>query len=178
VVIATGVTPNTAFMGNGLADGEGLPVNHRMETAVPGIYAAGDVIRFETVTGRQEVGQLAQNARTQGEIAARNIAGEKALCPPSFIGNVVKLDPVIAARIGDIDGSDRVDFRIGRSFARATVEARTVVGIQFVGDPEDLRGLVPAVLKKFPPEDLRDLFQGRLDLGLAPLLAARSLSWA
>jgi 3-phenylpropionate/trans-cinnamate dioxygenase ferredoxin reductase subunit len=178
VVIATGVTPNTVFMENGPADGEGVAVDNRMETADRGIYAAGDVVRFETVTGRREVGQLAQNARVQGDIAAMNIAGENALCPPSFIGNVVKIDPLIAARIGDIDGSDRADFRIGRSFARATVEGRTVIGIQFVGDPEDLRGLAPAVLKKFTREDLSDLFQGRLDIGLAPLLAARSHSWA
>ncbi|MBM2828815.1 MAG: Pyr redox 2 protein, partial [Actinobacteria bacterium] len=178
IVVATGVAPNTLFMERGPADGEGVAVDNRMETADPGIYAAGDVVSFETVTGRREVGQLVQNARAQGEIAARNIAGEKALCPPSFIGNVVKLDPFIAARIGDIEGSDRTDFRIGRSFARATVEGQTVVGIQFVGDPEDLRGLAPAVLKKFTRADLSDLFQGRLDLGLAPLLAGRSHSWA
>lgn len=178
VVIATGVAPNTGFMESGPADGEGLFVNSRMETADPGIYAAGDVVRFETITGRSEVGQLAQNARLQGEVAARNIAGEKALCPPSFIGNVVKLDPLIAARIGDIDGTGQEDFRVGTSFARVTLEGRTVTGVQLVGDPEDLRGLAPAVLKKFPREDLRDLLQGRLDLGLAPLLAAKSYSWA
>jgi hypothetical protein len=53
-----------------------------------------------------------------------------------------------------------------------------VIGLQLVGDPEDLRGLVPAVLKKFPIGDLGMLLQGRLDLGLGPLLASRSLSWA
>lgn len=178
VVIATGVAPNTGFMENGPPYGMGLPVDRRMETATPGIYAAGDVVRFETITGRCDAGQLAQNARLQGEVAARNIAGEKALCPPSFIGNVVKLDPVIAARIGDIDGTDQADFRVGRSFARVTFADRTVIGVQLVGDPEDLRGLAPAVLKKFPREDIGDLLQGRLDLGLAPLLAARSHSWA
>ncbi len=178
VVIATGVAPNTGFLENGPAYGEGLAVDRRMETGNPGIYAAGDVVRFETVTGRCDVGQLAQNARLQGEVAARNIAGEKALCPPSFIGNVVRLDPVIAARIGDIDGTDQADFRQGRSFARVTFAGRSVAGVQLVGDPEDLRGLAPAVLKKFPREDLGDLLRGRLDLGLAPLLAARSVSWA
>jgi NAD(P)H-nitrite reductase large subunit len=178
VVIVTGVAPNTGFMENGPAYGEGLAVDHLMETATSGIYAAGDVVRFETITGRCDVGQLAQNARLQGEVAARNIAGEKSLCPPSFIGNVVKLDPVIAARIGDIDGTDQADFRVGRSFARVTFTGRAVTGVQLIGNPEDIRGLAPAVLKKFPREDIRDLLQGRLDLGLAPLLAAKSYSWA
>ncbi|OGP80710.1 MAG: hypothetical protein A2Z13_10690 [Deltaproteobacteria bacterium RBG_16_64_85] len=178
VAIATGVEPNTAFLDSRLGDPEGIPVAPTMETREPGIYAAGDVVRFETITGRRDVGQLVVNARAQGEVAARNIAGRKAVCPPSFIGNIVKLDPVIAARIGDIDGSDQADFTAGRSFARVTLEGQVVIGLQLVGDPEDLRGLVPAVLKKFPPGDLGMLLQGRLDLGLAPLLASRSLSWA
>lgn len=178
VVIATGVEPNTAFLEGPLGDPEGVPVDSRMRTRESGIYAAGDVVRFETITGRMEAGQLVVNARAQGEAAARNIAGKDALCPPSFIGNIVKLDPVVAARIGDIDGSDQADFTAGRSFARVTLEGQVVIGLQLVGDPEDMRGLVPAVLKKFPRGDLGMLLQGRLDLGLGPLLASRSLSWA
>jgi NADPH-dependent 2,4-dienoyl-CoA reductase/sulfur reductase-like enzyme len=149
-----------------------------MQTREPGIYAAGDVVRFETITGRMEAGQLVVNARAQGGVAARNISGGNAVCPPSFIGNIVKLDPVIAARIGDIDGTDEADFTAGRSFARATLQGQAVTGLQLVGDPEDMRGLVPAVLKKFSPGDLGMLLQGRLDLGLGPLLASRSIAWA
>lgn len=178
VVIATGVEPNASFLENGLGEPEGIPVDSRMRTRAPGIYAAGDVVRFETITGRVEAGQLVVNARAQGDVAARNIAGGNAVCPPSFIGNIVKLDPVIAARIGDIDGTDEADFTAGRSFARATLQGQAVIGLQLVGDPEDMRGLVPAVLKKFPPGDLGMLLSGRLDLGLAPLLASRSLAWA
>lgn len=178
MIIATGVEPNTGFLDGGIGDSEGIPVSPAMETGEAGIYAAGDVVRFETITGRKEVGQLVVNARTQGEVAAKNIAGGKAVCPPSFIGNIVKLDPVIAARIGDIDGSDQADFTAGRSFARATLDGKAVIGLQMVGDPDDMRGLVPAVLKKFPPGELDLLLRGRLDLGLAPLLASRSFSWA
>lgn len=173
VVVATGVMPNTGFLEGNFSAEEGIPVGSRMETAEPGIYAAGDVVRFETVTGRKEPGQLVVNARMQGEVAARNIAGQNALCPPMFTGNVVKLDPVIAARIGEIDGTDRADFTAGRSFARATLNGNTVTGFQLVGDPDDLRGLVTAVLKKFRPEDIADLLRGRTDLGLAPLLLSR-----
>jgi len=178
VVIATGVEPNAPFLEDGLGGPEGIPVDSRMQTREPGIFAAGDVVRFETITGRMEAGQLVVNARVQGEVAARNISGRNTVCPPSFIGNIVKLDPVIAARIGDIDGSDEADFTAGRSFARVTLEGQAVIGLQLVGDPEDMRGLVPAVLKKFPAGDLGMLLQGRLDLGLAPLLASRSLAWA
>ncbi|HZW37627.1 MAG TPA: FAD-dependent oxidoreductase [Candidatus Deferrimicrobiaceae bacterium] len=178
VVIATGVVPNTGFMEDTRPAAGGLAVGNRMETAEPGIYAAGDVVFFETVTGRKEPGQLVVNARTQAEVAARNIAGHNVPCPPMFTGNVVKLDPVIAARIGDIDGTDHADFTVHRDFVRATLNGSTVTGLQMIGDPESLRGLVPAVLKKFRPEDLDDLFRGRSDLGLAPLLLSRGYAWA
>ena len=95
-----------------------------------------------------------------------------------YLKTVVKMDPVIAARIGDIDGTGQADFRAGKSFARVTFSGETVVGIQLVGDPEDVRGLAPAVLKKFSRGEIGDLLRGRLDLGLAPLLAARSATWA
>jgi len=178
VVIATGVEPNTGFVDGNFPSAEGLSVDNRMETAEPGIYAAGDVVFFETVTGKRDTGQLVVNARTQGKVAARNIAGHKATCPPMFTGNVVKLDPVIAARIGDIDGTDHADFTVDNSFARATMNGNTVTGFQLIGDPESLRGLVPAVLKKFRPEDIADLLAGRPDLGLAPLLLSRGYAWA
>ncbi|PWB61474.1 MAG: hypothetical protein C3F14_11815 [Deltaproteobacteria bacterium] len=178
VVIAAGVAPNTGFMEETLPAAGGLAVDDRMETAAPGIYAAGDVVFFETVTGKKEPGQLVVNARTQGEVAARNIAGHNVACPPMFTGNVVKLDPVIAARIGDIDGTDHADFTVQRDFVRATRNGSTVTGLQMIGDPESLRGLVPAVLKRFRPEDIADLFRGRSDLGLAPLLLSRGYAWA
>jgi len=178
VVIATGVTPNTGFMEGNFPAAEGLPVDNRMETAEPGIFAAGDAVFFETVTGKKDVGQLAINARMQGEVAAGNIAGRTAACPPMFTGNVVKLDPFVAARIGDIEGTDQADFTVNGSFARATLDGNTVTGFQLVGDPESLRGLVPAVLKKFRREDIADLLRGRSDLGLAPLLLSRGYAWA
>ncbi|MGE5284889.1 MAG: NAD(P)/FAD-dependent oxidoreductase, partial [Actinomycetota bacterium] len=144
VVLATGVVPNTAFLeGEGRDFADGIPVDERMETEAPGIYAAGDVIRFRTATGKTAPGQLILNARLQAEVSARNIAGERATCPPLFVGNVVKIGPVIGAVAGEVDGTDGEDRRVGDSFLRVTVEDGAMTGFQFVGLPEDLRGLVP-----------------------------------
>jgi 3-phenylpropionate/trans-cinnamate dioxygenase ferredoxin reductase subunit len=153
VVVAAGVVPNTGFLSDGLADPRGLPVNERMETAAPGLYAAGDVVRFTTATGREEPGQLALNARVQGEAAARNIAGETAVCPPMFVGNVVRVGNLIGARIGDIDGTGRQDLAIGKSRARLTLDGLAVTGLQFAGFPDDLRGLVPLVMSNFSRDE-------------------------
>jgi len=183
LVVATGVTPNREILDGVPSSPDGVPVNNRMETGAPGIYAAGDVVAFETISGRTEPGQLILNARMQGDVAARNMAGGNAVCPPSFTGNVVKIGPLTGARVGDVDGEDHADFPVGRSFLRVTLSGssakglREVTGLQFVGLAEDLRGLVPAVLKKFDAVELSGWI-GETGFGVAPLLAARSTRWA
>ncbi len=183
LVVATGVTPNREILDGVPSSPDGVPVNNRMETAAPGIFAAGDVVAFETISGGTEPGQLILNARMQGDVAARNIAGGNAVCPPSFTGNVVKIGPLTGARVGDVYGTDHADFPVGRSFVRLTLSGYTatgvqaVTGLQFVGLAEDLRGLVPAVLKKFDAVELSGWI-GETGFGVAPLLAARSARWA
>ncbi|MCB7037607.1 NAD(P)/FAD-dependent oxidoreductase [Eggerthella sinensis] len=67
VFIYAGATPNTALYANELALENGyIPVNERMETALPGVYAAGD-IRVK------QVRQVA-TAVSDGAIAAINAA--------------------------------------------------------------------------------------------------------
>lgn len=177
VVVAAGVDPNHGFLDPELRDPGGLFVDPFLESRLPGVYAAGDVIQFETVTGRREPGQLAMNARAQGAVAARNVLGEGVRCPPMFTGNVVKVDSFVAARIGDIRGSDRRDVRIGRSAARFSLEEGAAVGLEFAGDPEDLKGLCPAVLKAFRPDDVVEMLRGAAGAGFGPFLLARGSAW-
>lgn len=68
-VVCIGRRPNTEGIGLdriGLADGGFLAVNERMETAIPHIYAVGDI------TGKR---MLAHVASRQGVVAAENAAG-------------------------------------------------------------------------------------------------------
>jgi NADPH-dependent 2,4-dienoyl-CoA reductase/sulfur reductase-like enzyme len=178
VVLATGVVPNTEFLeGEGDDRTDGLPVDVRMETSAPGIFAAGDVIRFRTVTGKTAPGQLILNARLQAEVAARNISGERATCPPLFVGNVVKIGPVIGAVAGDVDGEGYEDLRVGGSFLRVTLEGGTMTGFQFVGLPEDLRGLVPGVLKRFDAKWVRQALAVSGGPGFSPWVLAGAGVW-
>lgn len=178
VVLATGVVPNTEFLdGEGRDLADGIPVDDRMETGAPGIYAAGDVIRFRTVTGKTAPGQLILNARLQAEVAARNIAGERATCPPLFVGNVVKIGPVIGAVAGEVDGTGAEDYRVGESFLRVTLEGGGMTGFQFVGLPEDLRGLVPGVLKRFEAAWVREALTASRGPGFSPQVLAGTGAW-
>jgi NADPH-dependent 2,4-dienoyl-CoA reductase/sulfur reductase-like enzyme len=178
VVLATGVVPNTEFLeGEGDDRTDGLPVDARMETSAPGIFAAGDVIRFRTVTGKTAPGQLILNARLQAEVAARNISGERATCPPLFVGNVVKIGPVIGAVAGDVDGTGTEDYRVGDSFLRVTLEGGAMAGFQFIGLPEDLRGLVPGVLKRFDAAWVRQALAVSGGPGFSPWVLAGAGVW-
>jgi nitrite reductase (NADH) large subunit len=180
VVLATGVVPNTGFL-DGACGGDGvggIHVNARMETRYAGVYAAGDVIRFETLSGRTEPGQLIGNARQQAEVAARNIAGECVTCPPLFLGNVSRIGSVLGAVAGEVDGPGHEDFRLGESFLRVTMERSGMTGFQFVGRPEELRGLVPGVLKRVDAAWLRRVLRVSTGLGLAPSFLAEARSWA
>jgi len=179
VVLATGVVPNAEFLEGDWGDRtDGIPVDVRLETRVPGVYAAGDVIRFETPTGKMEPGQLILNARLQAEVAVRNIAGDDASCPPLFVGNVVKIGPVLGAVAGEVEGEGHEDFRVGDSFLRVTMERSGMAGFQFVGRPGDLRGLVPGVLKRVDAAWLRRALCFPTGLGVVPPLLAEARAWA
>jgi NADPH-dependent 2,4-dienoyl-CoA reductase/sulfur reductase-like enzyme len=76
-VVGIGVTPAVAFLNDsGIAVGNGIVVNERFETNVPGIYAAGDVACFfDPLTGRQRRIEHWSNARYQGSQVGRILAG-------------------------------------------------------------------------------------------------------
>lgn len=83
VLLATGMVPNTGFI-SGIATGSdgGLLINDRMETSVPGVYAAGDV------TG---TGYLTPVARHMGRKTADIILGRKSEPEPLAVPQAIKL---------------------------------------------------------------------------------------
>ena len=93
VVVSNGIIPNTADLRleavNVQPDENGfLPVNARMQTANPMIFAVGDV------TG---TAGMADRAMKQGKVAAAVIAGQAAEYAPQAVSKVVWTEPEIAA---------------------------------------------------------------------------------
>lgn len=79
VILAIGVTPDTAFLkDSGIEQGSRghIIVNEKMETNIKDIYAVGDAIEVVDFITRQKTAiPLAGPANKQGRIAADNVAG-------------------------------------------------------------------------------------------------------
>lgn len=157
VIVATGVKPSVSYLAGRIDSADGLPVNQHMQTADPSIYAAGDVVQYHTLTGRRKVVPLVINAVRQARTAALNIAGQKTSAPPSFEGNIVRLNDRAVISIGEKQGSD-IDLIETKEFSLALIrEGTEVVGVEFFGPPESAGSLASLVSRKFAPGSISTL---------------------
>jgi NAD(P)H-nitrite reductase large subunit len=107
LIAAAGVRPNIAFLkGSRIKVGDGILVNERMQTSVPGIYAAGDVTEAGGFhSGRPELNAIQPNAADQARIAAANMAGAQAAAQGSLAINVLDTIGLISTSFGQWQGA-------------------------------------------------------------------------
>ncbi|MBU0608528.1 MAG: FAD-dependent oxidoreductase [Armatimonadetes bacterium] len=94
VVLAVGVRGQTALAAEAGIEVTrlGIPVNDRMETSAPDVWAAGDCVEHRHfITGAVGVGQLATTAVVQGKTAAINMTGGQRLFPGYVMASVTRL---------------------------------------------------------------------------------------
>lgn len=149
VIAAVGIRPNTAFLkktGMNMLQNGAIIVNDRLETSVPGIYAAGDcATHFHLVKQKPDYIPLGTTANKQGRLAGLNMAGHQR----SFKGiagtSVIKFFNLVAAATGL---SEKEAKKSAISFKVSTIEAKDKAGyypnasplrVKIVYDPESGR---------------------------------------
>jgi NADPH-dependent 2,4-dienoyl-CoA reductase/sulfur reductase-like enzyme/nitrite reductase/ring-hydroxylating ferredoxin subunit len=165
IVAGVGVRPNTQLaqsaQPNALTVDNGIVVDEFLETAVPGIFAAGDVAHYpDPFTGQKIRVEHWVAAGRQGQTAARNILGRRTphTAPPFFWS--AHYDVTIAYA-GHAAGYDRVEIHGSLDDRRALAAYHAgphLVAIAAIGlDRESLliekameegdRGAIDAVIK-------------------------------
>lgn len=168
IIVAAGITPNTAWAASaGPAVRRGILIDDYLETSVPGIYAAGDVAEFRTLSP-ERAGALPTwtpiwpNASAQGRIAAYNMAGRRRACR-GLIGlqNAVEFREVPAIAMGLVEPPVPAKGESGESAYMVLVKAEpeqrrykklvlyknALVGMVLVGDISQA-GVYGALLRK------------------------------
>lgn len=162
VVVAIGVEPNVEWLaGSGVAHQDGVLVNERTETMVPGLFAAGDVARaWNPRLGRRLRLEQVGNARAQGAAAGYAMAGRpQVYAPLPAVGSQQHRQKINVLGLPD----DRADIILRGSPEKRSLIAFYLAGGHVVGaasldrarDLPALRALVESG-KRPAVEELRD----------------------
>ncbi len=111
LIVSAGVTPNLSFLeATPVHVAKGVLVDDRMETSVPGIFAAGDVAEApDLFTGAHLVSAIQPNAADQARVAGLNMAGRDVRLPGVLAINVLDTLGMISSSFGQWWGGDEPD---------------------------------------------------------------------
>ena len=157
VISATGVRPAVGFLqDSGITCLQGILTDERMQSNVPGIYAAGDCAEaFDMVSGKTIVSAIQPNAAEQARVAALNMAGQDATLKGVTQINVLDTLGLISTSFGNwqgVDGGEQAqltDHEAGRHLS-LQFKDDLMVGCNSVGWTEHvgvMRGLVEGQVK-------------------------------
>jgi len=161
VLFSVGVAPNVEFLaGTNLAGPDGIPVDRRLGTADPDIYAAGDCAQPFHLLAKKRAGyHIWPAAVAQGRIAGANLAGAgltyEGLLPMNSLS--LRGFHMITGGLSPQDTADceivsELDARRGH-YRRLAYREGKLVGLALVGAVEDAGLYFQLMAQKLPVPD-------------------------
>lgn len=146
VIHSTGIRPNIELVKDtGVRTNRGILVNEKMETNIPGIYAAGDVAEYnDFIPGLWNVASL------QGETAGSNMAGLNIAYKVPALATVMNAFRYSMFSVGLVEekSSDKViveEVRQDRKYQKLFFKDRKMIGAVFMGSIKELPVIKKAV---------------------------------
>ena len=173
LVLAVGVKANTALARQAGAEvNRGVLVNEKMETTVPGIFAAGDCTEgMDASLGQRRVLAILPNAYLQGRCAGINMAGGNAVHDRAIPMNSLGLLGLHAMTAGTAfsktEGGSMVEEKSEAGWKRFFLKDGYLTGFMLLGDV-DRAGIYTALIREKTPLDSIDFAA----LKKSPTLAA------
>ncbi len=145
VVFAAGVRPELGLVRDASIETDrGIVVDERMETSVPGVFAAGDVAQYDGINFC-----IWPEAVEQGRVAGINMAGGEAEYRTIAPSNRLKVAGIAVASAGEIDPDNKFvsDTSIQGDVYRKIVtnDKGGIIGCIMIGDLSDFNTVVKTI---------------------------------
>ena len=166
VIVSAGIRMNLSLPKElGMTIDRGLVVNDKMETGVPGIYAAGDLV--------QHNGQcygIWPAAEKQGETAGINMAGGSAEYHGTTMSNSLTVAGIDIFSAGDIDADAKKESVVSADpekfvYRKLVFDKGVISGAILLGDVRDRRKIMKAISEKTDVRSMKAALS-RWDLSL------------
>lgn len=130
--------------------GLGIKVNDRMETSVPGIYAAGDAVEH-----RGLYYGIWPAAEEQGRVAGVNMASGQATYEGTVMSNKLKVAGIELVSAGEIDPEGKLESEVVSDpvrgvYRKVVYRDDTLVGCILIGDATGQKKILQAIEKRTP----------------------------
>lgn len=146
IIISAGVRPNSALAQKlGLKIEKGLVVNDRMETGIPDIYAAGDLVQHNGICYG-----IWPAAEKQGETAGINMAGGNSVYQGTTISNTLKVAGIDLVAAGDIDAEGEKESITVKDidnfiYKKIVIWDNRITGVILYGDIREKKKILRAI---------------------------------
>jgi len=149
ILLSTGIRPIVTLAQDlGLDLDRGVIVNDHLQTSLPDIYAAGDLIQH-----RNKMYGIWPAAEKQGEMAGLNMAGEKRIYPGTTRSNILKVTGIDLFSTGDIDPEGQRISMVQKDkdhfiYKKIVLENNIIIGAILYGDTRGRNKIMDAIQEK------------------------------